>query len=101
MNYAPADLNLKAAQYGFTVSRTYEAIDHPEDVTRDGEGVWHIKAGSRVRVRLSLVAPARRYHVALTDPLPAGLESLNPALAMTERIPDDASDDKSYGSRQR
>jgi uncharacterized protein YfaS (alpha-2-macroglobulin family) len=100
MNYAPADLNLKAAEYGFTVGRTYEAIDHPDDVTRDAEGVWHIKAGSRVRVRLSLIAPARRYHVALTDPLPAGFESLNPALAMTGSIPDDASDE-SYGSRQR
>jgi uncharacterized protein YfaS (alpha-2-macroglobulin family) len=100
MNYAPADLNLKAAEYGFTVGRTYEAIDHPDDVTRDAEGVWHIKAGARVRVRLSLVAPARRYHVALTDPLPAGFESLNPALAMTGSIPDDASDE-SYGSRQR
>jgi alpha-2-macroglobulin-like protein len=77
MNYAPADLNLNAAEYGFTVGRTYEAIDHPGDVTLDAEGVWHIKAGSRVRVRLSLVAPARRYHVALTDPLPAGFESLN------------------------
>jgi len=99
MNYAPSDLNLKAAQYGFTVGRTYEAIDHPEDVTRDAQGVWHIKAGSRVRVRLSLVAPARRYHVALTDPLPAGFESLNPVLAMTARIPDDASD-QSHESRQ-
>lgn len=89
MNYAPADLNLKAAEYGFTVSRTYQAIDHPEDVTRDAEGVWHIKAGARVRVRLSLIAPAQRYHVALIDPLPAGFESLNPALAMTERIPED------------
>jgi len=81
------------------VGRTYEAIDHPEDVTRDAEGVWHIKAGSRVRVRLSLVAPARRYHVALTDPLPAGFESLNPVLAMTARIPDDAPD-RSDESRQ-
>ena len=97
MNYAPSDLNLKAAEYGFTVSRTYEAIDHPEDVTRDAEGVWHIKAGARVRVRLSLVAPARRYHVALTDPLPAGFESLNPGLATTGQIPDDTSE----GSRQR
>ena len=97
MKYAPVDLNLKAAEYGFTVGRTYEAIDHPEDVTRDAEGVWHIKAGSRVRVRLSLIAPARRYHVALTDPLPAGFESLNPALATTERIPDAEHD----GSHQR
>ena len=63
-------------------------------MTRDAEGVWHIKAGSRVRVRLSLVAQARRYHVALTDPLPAGFESLNPGLATTERIPDDATDER-------
>lgn len=103
LNYAPADLNLKAAEYGFTVSRTYEAIDDPGDVSRDAENVWHIKAGARVRVRLSLVAPARRYHVALTDPLPAGFESLNPALAMIERIPADKRDvasDESDGWRQ-
>ncbi len=34
-----------------------------------------------------MVAPARRYHVALTDPLPAGLEPLNPALAVTAATP--------------
>jgi hypothetical protein len=42
-----------------------------------------------VRVRLTLVAPARRYHVALVDPLPAGLEALNPALATTGTVPGD------------
>jgi hypothetical protein len=36
-----------------------------------------------------MVADARRTHVALVDPLPAGLESLNPALAVTGPIPDD------------
>ena len=40
-----------------------------------------------MRVRLTMVDPARRYHVALVDPLPAGLEALNPALATTERLP--------------
>jgi uncharacterized protein YfaS (alpha-2-macroglobulin family) len=44
-------------------------------------------------VRLSLIAPARRYHVALSDPLPAGFESLNPELATTGRIPDDKRDE--------
>ena len=34
-----------------------------------------------------MVAQARRYHVALVDPLPAGLEILNPGLAVTEAIP--------------
>jgi len=93
MSYAPADLNLKAADYGFTVGRSYEAIDNPADVSRDADGVWHIKAGARVRVRLSLVAQARRYHVALIDSLPAGFESLNPALAMTGQIPTDRAEE--------
>lgn len=89
MNYAPEDLNLKAADYGFTVERTYEAIDKPDDVKRGADGTWHIKAGARVRVRLTMIAPKRRYHVALVDPLPAGLESLNPVLATTEVVPAD------------
>lgn len=36
-----------------------------------------------------MVAPTRRYHVALVDPLPAGLESVNPTLAVTGRVPSD------------
>jgi uncharacterized protein YfaS (alpha-2-macroglobulin family) len=89
MQYAPSNLKLEAADYGFTVERVYEAVDNPSDVTRDADGTWRIKAGSRVRVRLTMAAPARRYHVALVDPMPAGLEALNPALAVTEEIPED------------
>jgi len=101
MNYAPEDLNLKAADYGFTVERTYEAIDKPEDVKRDTDGTWRIKAGARVRVRLTMIAPGRRYHVALVDPMPAGLESLNPVLATTESVPEDQRPTgvAEYGSR--
>ncbi|MCA1558311.1 MAG: hypothetical protein LC731_07215 [Acidobacteria bacterium] len=89
MQYAPSNLKLEAADYGFTVERVYEAVDDPKDVTRDADGTWHIKAGTRVRVRLTMAAPARRYHVALVDPMPAGLEALNPELAVTEEIPED------------
>jgi len=42
-----------------------------------------------VRVRLTMVAEARRYHVALVDPMPAGLEAVNPELATTEKLPVD------------
>jgi len=49
--------------------------------------VWHIRAGARVRVRITMVANNRRYHVALADPLPAGLEIINPALAVSESLP--------------
>ncbi len=101
LNYAPSDLNLKPVDYGFTVERSYEAVDDPKDVSRDADGTWHIKAGARVRVRLSMVATARRYHVALVDPLPAGFEALNPSLATTGTIPRDEKQTgvSEYGSR--
>ena len=101
MNYAPNDLDLKPVDYGFAVERTYEGVDDPKDVSRDADGTWHIKAGARVRVRLTMVAPARRYHVALVDPLPAGFETLNPTLATTASIPRDPKQTgvAEYGSR--
>jgi hypothetical protein len=83
MQYAPSSLKLEAADHGFAVERRYEGVDRPEDVRKDAEGVWHVKAGARVRVRLTMVATSRRYHVALVDPLPAGLEASNPALRVT------------------
>jgi hypothetical protein len=101
MKYAPKNLNLKPADYGFEVTRKYEAIDDPNDVKQNADGSWTIKAGAKVRVRLSMVAPARRYHVALVDPLPAGLEAMNPALAVTGDIPTDETptDVTEYGSQ--
>jgi len=87
MKYAPASLQIEAADYGFAVERTYEGVDDPKDVTRDAAGVWHVKAGARVRIKLAMANENRRYHVALVDPLPAGLEPLNPALATTGPIP--------------
>src|SRR5690606_7273110 len=43
--------------------------------------------GASVRVRLTMVADAVRYHVALVDPLPAGLEAINPALDVSQTVP--------------
>jgi len=92
MSYAPTSLELEPMDQGFTVMRAYESVDDPEDVWQDEDGVWHVRAGARVRVRLTMVAPSRRYHVALADPMPAGFESLNPALAVTGSIPQDPAD---------
>ena len=58
-------------------------MDDVEDVWQDEDGIWHIKAGARVRVKIKMVADNRRYHVALVDPLPAGLEIVNPDLAVS------------------
>jgi hypothetical protein len=98
MTYAPASLKLDAADYGFVVERRYEGVDDPKDVTRAADGTWHMKAGARVRVKLTMVNENRRYHVALVDPLPAGLETINPALAVTGPIPSDPSVQQSRGA---
>ena len=45
-----------------------------------------------------MAAPSRRVHVALVDPLPAGLEILNPELAVTAELPLDPS--RSQGKRR-
>jgi uncharacterized protein YfaS (alpha-2-macroglobulin family) len=89
MTYAPRDLKLDPADYGFEVSRVYEAVDDPSDVRREPDGTWVVRAGARVRGRVTMVATARRTHVMLVDPLPAGLEVLNPALAVTGALPAD------------
>ncbi|MGB1253722.1 MAG: hypothetical protein ACPG8W_24130, partial [Candidatus Promineifilaceae bacterium] len=92
LTYAPDDLELDPIDRGFVVQRSYEAVDDPEDVYQDADGVWHVKAGARVRVRVEMVADNRRYHVALVDPLPAGLEIVNPALAVSGDVPADPND---------
>jgi hypothetical protein len=97
MTYAPSDLRPPPAEHGFSVSRVYEHVDDPGDVKRDADGTWRVKAGTKVRVRVTMVAPARRYHVALVDPLPAGLEVMNPALAVTGSVPADPKAEPSNG----
>ncbi len=98
LRYAPTDLSLDPIDMGFVVQRIYEAVDDPEDVYQDDDGVWHVTAGARVRVKLTMVADNRRYHVALVDPLPAGLEIVNPVLAVSGSVPQDPdSSDYRYG----
>lgn len=89
LRYAPGDLQLEPADHGFTIERRYEPVDDDADVTQRDDGTWEIRAGARVRVRVTMVAPARRTLVALSDPLPAGLEPLNPALAVSGAAPPD------------
>lgn len=97
LTYAPKDLHLAPADYGFAVERRYEAIGDPSDVTQDADGTWHIKLGAQVRVRATMVAESRRYHVALVDPLPGGLEAQNPELATTGVLPTSSSPNEKMG----
>ncbi len=85
---APDDLRLDPADAGFTVSRVYEAVDDPDDVWRDADGIWHVRAGASVRVTVTMTTPMVRHHVALVDPLPGGFEAVNPAFASSPSIGD-------------
>jgi uncharacterized protein YfaS (alpha-2-macroglobulin family) len=96
LSYAPRNLQLEAADHGFTLERVYEPVDQAGDVIRDKDGSWLVKRGSRVRVRLTIVAQSQRYYVALVDPLPAGFEPLNPTLAVTENLTSDGGGIESY-----
>ncbi len=100
LRYAPTDLRLEPMERGFAVSREYDWVDDPDDVKRLADGTYEVRAGERVRVRLAMVADSRRYHVALVDPLPAGLEALNPDLAVTGDLPPDEQMDFDTGYRR-
>lgn len=75
LDFARADGALESVSRGFTVRRSYEAVDAPSDLRRTEDG-WRVRAGARIRVRLELVTTGPRHHVALVDRLPASFEPL-------------------------
>ncbi|HSJ99683.1 MAG TPA: alpha-2-macroglobulin family protein, partial [Kofleriaceae bacterium] len=85
ITYAPRQTDLPALDAGFVVRRAYAAIDDPGDVTRTADGRWKIRLGARVQVTVEASATVARHGVAIVDPLPAGLEAVNDALATSER----------------
>jgi len=84
LRYAPRDLEVPARDQGFTVYREYTAIPaaqgEPTDdaVQRLEGGGWQIKAGTNVKVTLTVVASDRANYVVIDDALPAGFEGQNP-----------------------
>jgi len=87
LQYASLSLSQRAANYGFRVIRTYEGVAAPEHAKKSDDGVWHLKVGETVKVKLLMTTTTVRYHVALVDYLPGGLEALNPALLGTPTEP--------------
>jgi uncharacterized protein YfaS (alpha-2-macroglobulin family) len=67
----------KAISAGFTITREY--------LDDQGKALSSVKAGQVVTVRLTLEAAATREWIALVDPLPAGLEALNPNLVTGDK----------------
>ncbi len=62
---------------GISVTRSFEALDHPDDVKFENHG-WIIRAGARIRVNVIFTAPTSRDHVVVTSPVLTGMEMLNP-----------------------
>ncbi|HUC41540.1 MAG TPA: hypothetical protein VMR92_11935, partial [Gemmatimonadales bacterium] len=67
-------------QQGIQVERWYEDYD-------TGKPIVSAPEGSLVRVRLRITVAADRQFVALTDPLPAGLEAVDLSLRTTGQLP--------------
>ena len=69
MSYAPKG-ELPPRDEGFTIIKEYTSMD--------GKPLETIKAGSLVVVNLKIVVPKESLYVVVDDPLPAGLEAVNP-----------------------
>ena len=67
-------------QQGIQVERWYEDYE-------TGKPIVSVTEGSLVRVRLRITVTADRQFVALTDPLPAGLEAVDLSLRTTGQLP--------------
>lgn len=84
LRYAPKDLKMPAQDQGFTVTRQYEALPgndgkvDPTAVSQTDDGAWVVKAGTNVKVTISLVVQDRANYVVVDDALPAGFEGQNP-----------------------
>jgi alpha-2-macroglobulin len=85
ISYAPRETNLPALDAGFIVRRSYAAVDDPADVTHLPDGRIRIRLGAKVLITLEALTTSGRFQVALVDPLPAGFETVNEALATSER----------------
>ncbi len=83
--YAPKQVDLPALDAGFIVRRAYTAVDDPSDVIKNADGSYKIKLGAKIIVTIETVNTTTRHAVAVVDPLPAGFEPVNAALANAER----------------
>jgi alpha-2-macroglobulin len=86
VEYAPAGLTQPQTEHGFSVRREYIPIESQDDVALDDKGIWHIKKDAVVQVRVYLSTDAPRHHVAVSNPIPAGLEIINSKLKGTRPL---------------
>lgn len=78
LRYASNELFTQALDTGFHLERSYSTVDAAGGT---GPSTTTFKAGDLVRVTLTLRLTKERRFVAVTDPLPAGFEAVDTALA--------------------
>ncbi|MFW5709096.1 MAG: Ig-like domain-containing protein [Chloroflexota bacterium] len=66
---------------GIIVQRRYTLLDDP-----DGGTVTEARVGDAVQVRLTIIAPNDLHYVVVEDPIPAGVEPINPNLVTEQQI---------------
>lgn len=81
LKYAVDALIQDGMDQGFAVTRTYQPAG--ADAAADGPPATTFTAGALVRVTLKLVVTKERRYVAVTDPLPAGFETVESWFATT------------------
>jgi len=86
LTYASKPETTLPVDRGFSVSRTYTTLD-AQPLPQGDQGDYQITRASLIQVTLTLTTHAHRYHVALTDPLPAGFEIVNARLGGTSVLP--------------
>ncbi|MBC8161607.1 MAG: alpha-2-macroglobulin, partial [Roseiflexaceae bacterium] len=75
---------LKALERGIGVQRRYVLASCPDGAACPE--VREVKLGDVVRVELSMTAPSDLYYLMVEDPLPAGFEAIDPALATSSLL---------------
>jgi hypothetical protein len=78
---------------GIVVERWYERFD-------DGTSVTRVNEGDLVRVRLRVTVPADREFVAVEDPLPGGLEPVDPSLLTSATLEPFATPESNRAERE-
>jgi hypothetical protein len=78
LRYVTPAVGIEALNRGFAISHEYSLLDDPDTAISSAQ------IGDVVRVRLTVMLPADRNYVVVEDFLPAGLEPIDPNLAIVE-----------------
>lgn len=84
LSYAENEAAAQAASAGLELTREYRVWR--DNVWQKLSAPMKIRRGEKVRVALTLAAPAERHYVVVDDPLPGGLEPINPDLATASGV---------------